>query len=694
MTSNQQNNYLDEDEIRLFQENTHSLSARKSYFSSIARFVGFLSIKYPELVSSELIQHLDIDYESCEGLNDNEILELTSYSQRFSKKVRIHIENLQNGFPVNFIEISPSLFISWVSKLRKSDGSYPGPSAYNTHKVAFKYFFSIHKIKMDEDFEKQLDDLFKGMKRTNAVHTTRSNTRLATGKDALDFGAYEILLRSWQIRGTSDTVFAHTFSILCWNLMCRSANCVTLCFNHIQWQGDCLKVYFAHSKTDQSGETIRYPRHIYANALNPTVCPILSLAVYLASFSIGSNQSKLFEGGSQYNRFSGILGDEVNKLKADHNEFVNVDLGTHSFRKGANTFCSSGSTAGPQSAAIKLRGGWTLGGSQDIYTQYQESGDRYVGRFLSGLPNYNQEFAMLPPAFDDIITSNDIKDSIQFTFSNIQSSQIHLAEYLLASLVYHSDYIFATFAQNHLLFNNPLFKDPERMSFLKEHVHVHNFSSSRLSATGIPPFASILYQLSGLKTAVDALEPTIKDVTKDTINGIVEELEHRSVQMNVVTYDGLNARLHDVVNTAIRAALDDSGIGNNAQNNATIEPVEPVNNGYTIYSHNNRLNMLPENYKIPSTSVPNVLHLFYYGDLRTKIPPLRLVTPEDFNIRNNRKRFSDLKRLVFKVIVPSDNIPSLQVINENWTSTIERYQIDINNRRTTQMSWRSANSLI
>eukprot|EP00834_Sanchytrium_tribonematis_P003212 NODE_117_length_18329_cov_0.420954.p9 type:complete len:169 gc:universal NODE_117_length_18329_cov_0.420954:11645-11139(-) len=168
--------------------------------------------------------------------------------------------------------------------------------------------------------------------------------------------------------------------------MCRSSNTVHLCFNHLQWQDDCLSIYFAHSKTDQTGEQIRYPRHIYCNALNPPLCPILSLAIYFSCFTI-------VDGRSQYNRFSNILLKEIEELKGDHHEFVNLNIGTHSFRKGGKTYCSSGTTIGPSSAAILLRGGWTLGGSQDAYTDYHEAGDRYVGRYLSGLPYNSHQFA-------------------------------------------------------------------------------------------------------------------------------------------------------------------------------------------------------------------------------------------------------------------------------------------------------------
>jgi hypothetical protein len=46
------------------------------------------------------------------------------------------------------------------------------------------------------------------------------------------------------------------------------------------------------------------------------------------------------------------------------------DIGTHSGRKGAATYASSGSTSGPSAAAIHLRAGWAMGGVQDTYLRY------------------------------------------------------------------------------------------------------------------------------------------------------------------------------------------------------------------------------------------------------------------------------------------------------------------------------------
>jgi len=71
------------------------------------------------------------------------------------------------------------------------------------------------------------------------------------------------------------------------------------------------------------------------------------------------------------NGFSGIKRLTAQQV-ADENG--SIDIETHSARKGASTFCSSGSTSCPSGVAVHLRAGWAMGGVQDRYLQYL-SGD-------------------------------------------------------------------------------------------------------------------------------------------------------------------------------------------------------------------------------------------------------------------------------------------------------------------------------
>ena len=195
-------------------------------------------------------------------------------------------------------------------------------------------------------------------------------------------------------------MFAHVFSVLCWNLMCRAGNCVNIMLPHMSWCDDSLTISFAHTKTDQMGKKSKEVRHVYANPANPRICPILSLAIYLTCFPRSPGETRLFAGDVQYDRYCKILRRTLESQASTHTRAsdnthlikrlikthhaplhtpqddalmswgcVAKEFGTHSFRKGAATYVASGSTACPSHTSVCNRAGWTQGKVLDVYLQ-------------------------------------------------------------------------------------------------------------------------------------------------------------------------------------------------------------------------------------------------------------------------------------------------------------------------------------
>lgn len=228
-----------------------------------------------------------------------------------------------------------------------------------------------------------------GLKRTIAEETQAGECAIKVGKDPLSFQSFTYLSEQFlRHSDQKECIFGHLFFVLCWNLMCRASNTESICLSHIGWDEDSLCIYFAHQKNDQLGEKPRDPRHIYANPLIPQVCPVLSLGIYLICFPPIDNTIRLFEGScllkiigsKQYERFRQLMlrvASEIDVKDELNNQGIEIeDLGTHSMRKGAATYCSSGSTSCPSSTSVHLRAGWSLPGVQDSYLRYQEAGDR------------------------------------------------------------------------------------------------------------------------------------------------------------------------------------------------------------------------------------------------------------------------------------------------------------------------------
>jgi len=103
------------------------------------------------------------------------------------------------------------------------------------------------------------------------------------GEKPLPYSLYQKRC-SWLIeQGNKESIFARSFLTLTWNLMCRSKNTTNIHHSHISWEDDCLTIQFA-------------------NPEKSTICPILSLSVYLSTIP-SSNEGKLFGGANQYERF-------------------------------------------------------------------------------------------------------------------------------------------------------------------------------------------------------------------------------------------------------------------------------------------------------------------------------------------------------------------------------------------------------
>ena len=148
----------------------------------------------------------------------------------------------------------------------------------------------------------------------------------------------------------------------------------------------------------------RDKRHVYANSIDPVVCPLIAIGAYLSTHHItGVKDSRLFPGSNQYFRFSRYLADLLKKYEVPIKKAFGVDvadIGVHSIRKGASSYVSGGSTCAPPQVATNIRAGWTMGGVQDTYLRYEAAGDQYVGRVVSELPISSPKFAALPQRFD------------------------------------------------------------------------------------------------------------------------------------------------------------------------------------------------------------------------------------------------------------------------------------------------------
>lgn len=421
---------------------------------------------------------------------------LTNAARKRRQKnfITVWLDNAPHYCPFVFDAMDANVFALYIVAIKKEDGTNPSMYTYTSNRAALNHLYRIYSQSMPQQMTNTLKNDFLGLKRTTAAQSADDQAPIKAGKDPMPFSLFRFLGEFIMRSSSKKATFAHTFMVLTWNLMCRAANTVRIHMSHLTWREDALAIYFSQMKNDQYGERPRDPRHIYANPLMPAICPILSLGIYLFCFPPGSEDTKLFPGGSQYNRFSKLFAELLSNDAADElrsRGMCQADIECHSLRKGAATFVTSGCTSGPSMAAVVLRAGWSLPGVQDTYLRYESAGDMFVGRTVSGLSLDSPSFATLPPYFHT--DSPSIETVLMECMPDLPDTLKLTARFFMASIVYHKSFLFETLPSGHQLFNCPLFRDSNRLELLFGLVKCRvGDLSDPIRATGVPPHIALM----------------------------------------------------------------------------------------------------------------------------------------------------------------------------------------------------------
>ncbi|KAJ1382077.1 hypothetical protein B484DRAFT_316598, partial [Ochromonadaceae sp. CCMP2298] len=175
-------------------------------------------------------------------------------------------------------------------------------------------------------------------------------------------------------------------------------------------------------KGDQTGSE-KYWKHVYANPHDPEVCPVLAMAVLIFAGPprTTTGRQQLFLGSNSKDRFAkqlnqvirGITEAQLQTLAQDR-----ADIGPYSLRKGSASYCLGQTSV------------------NDAYFFAGDGQDQLCGRMVCGLPFNDESFATCFP-------------------------------YLLATLLYHEDYLRAHLYDAHPLWNSRVFANNPHLPLLR-----------------------------------------------------------------------------------------------------------------------------------------------------------------------------------------------------------------------------------
>ena len=155
----------------------------------------------------------------------------------------------------------------WITHLL-SVSPKNGFATYSNHRSAINSFFRDFQKDLPLEFKNALQECYVGLKKDLNQMDATSVLEITTGKEPMR----EILhLRSHLSRHLLESYVSR------WKRRIYSLQR----FNHMCWNEDHLQTFFAHSKTDQSGDKPGDPNRLYANPVHPEICPILALGIYL-----------------------------------------------------------------------------------------------------------------------------------------------------------------------------------------------------------------------------------------------------------------------------------------------------------------------------------------------------------------------------------------------------------------------------
>lgn len=584
---------------------------------------------------------------------------------------------LKDSVPLNLSAITYQIFSQYIVSCRRDNGEYMSFSHYNSKRSAFTHLFFEAEEEMDDERWNKIATLFAGLRRLIARQNQQLGKRATSGRDRMPFSVYQFICKKLREDGGSDAIFAHCIFTLSWSLMSRSESMTIANVQHIDWHDDCLVIYFHHRKTDQLGLNKNEPWHIYANPIDPDVCPHLALSVYLLTFdTILAAGNKLFQGPDPYNRYSEALL-RIGKKHAEEIGAMGMDvkyLGVYSVRKGAGTYVTAGCTVAPPIISVCLRAGWSIGNVKERYLHYESAGDMYVARMATGLDVMSKDFAVSPPYFEgDESVSEAVDEWVLAVAGEGVKDYPHLrlvVKYLLASFCYHREYLKSAFPPNSPFFSSIAFatmpSDAEAVVNASVVRYPWNKTSQTPKLTGIPPHVAIICKLeelqeevAGLKNDLSGLPKTIEEIPTKIMDSIGDG---RSIIVHQHGGGGGggggggdNAELVQKVQEMTRhfdemregqsgtAGSNDDGIGSD-QTAGALPPFFKWRDGTT--------NRLPEDYKFTRGLIlKSFIREYLIGKTRPdgrKIPPMRILRAKDVKhvSKSAHKRLAEMKELM------------------------------------------------
>ena len=526
--------------------------------------------------------------------------------------MRFHFEFCVRDIEYNGLRVD--LVLAFMAANKKK----PGTDIYYSITHMRKWYDAILfgartvDVELPWEFAHGMDN-FIGSYRKEHAEASNEGKVDEKSADPISFSLYRMLLK-WAIeRGN---IFVWVWTILQWNLMARSISIDPLALHNITISEDHFVFRHDSTKSDKEGAKI-HNKAVYCNPLDPLLCPGVSLGIWLSlnQNAFRDNSERLFlRRGARIGSAGHRYCEQLHAIVKEYWDIVQTFLTTfsaHGIRKGSATHVSCATTVPPPIASIANRGDWSLGKVLDVYWQFAEVGDNYLGRCLCGLDANLSTFSVLPPHWtvENPVDDPDINDALHLMYGVIiekHPGSIAVLVRVLASVTYASDWLLAMSGRypGHPLSAVPLMQNPELLSRLKEKVTIES-TDSLSTATGVPPHVS---QLNLMTSLLQLCQTTLLRVTESATTvreTIFEAMELRAIENGQITrqqivglLDEFRNGIRDDVRTQIELIQAVPGLNATAAGGAVAAPNHRQG---TLYTYNGRFWDVPPTFQFPSS---------------------------------------------------------------------------------------------
>lgn len=484
--------------------------------------------------------------EGCEAIDRGDLSEFYSTVEgRRAKETQTQyaqvIKRLRKLLELNestkLSDVDPKELLKIIHKDSfHSDGRMKTKASPEKFRNSLVNYYNKRKLDIPSEIDVDLAQFIKGRGAEVATAKMNGELKATEGKDVLEYSTYKAIARASM---EDDYIDGHLFFLMLWNMSCRGDTTHNMHLSHIHWRNDSLLIHIPKSKNHQRGAE-RGEEHkfsVYANPLNPEACVLLALGIKLLTTSIVQENAPLYRP-TEKDHFARWLEKQVELHEREQSELQpRSDLGVQSVRKGSLTY----SLAFPGAASTistLLRAGYLLGGVLPRYVALAIEGDCNVSRILCGLPAQSEDLSLLPPRFapNQNINWSEMVCDIDSYPTAFQSC----IPYLIASVVYHAEWLKKTLPRTHSLFQSRFWRSNQHnllQASVLPPVRMH-CSATGMRATGVSPLTVVLDRIASLPTQSSHSPPLATSVVEPTpavLAPLVAQLNGLSQMMTQLT---------------------------------------------------------------------------------------------------------------------------------------------------------------